>query len=805
MATSLTHFPFERIAGTMAPDDNSILGFAQSAILRGSSVSISVASLALAVFVSATNLFSCAILALCLQLLFPASCEGQHGSILQSTGLARVQVVLERLLQKLLRRRVQHQLECLCRLAELVQEDLNPKQGFGKRPKPSPKQLYTPKQRLQLTPSGPLKAPRGCRGQRSSRAPSHEFKQAKYGLENYLLGGRAAQGDHHGQLPLEPQDKPRPLLKRRSPSSVQGFSSLISQSSQRSPEGDSPPRPLHPSQPYRALLPAPPEAPRAPSITTPPKGEFTQAASPQTAAQPSSSSAVYTSPQVQGRSNRLTANPRHQGNPVHHSLLVVDAAEYKPPRRAQQGPPLKGTSASLDINGHLPDTAALPQLAAGPDGITYCGGEAPRKRARGNQSSSRAQGNASERDTNGNGDSENPPSEDDSESANEERNPNQNKKRVSESNETRPFRCPKYCANPQGYGNPKCKHWRGRNINDVTRHAVKDAKEDMAKQEELQKRMRLSPRKRWERYLKIFSDGTETNQINDPYWPDVDAEDLVTNFLSGITDQMRGGIDPVGGLRRIQQFNELLMEKKLRDERIRLQCQAEKRAAMERECQALQASRRELAGGIEALLGSGPSETALNPTALVERQNKNDLVGLTPPINPPIQRSHSGQGSEADMSRLDCTGPMAHTQPTTFPNSAIPAIYPRNYYSTPQQRANAAITVAEYAMDGTGNSNMANTWEPDMVPNPPPNPPNPGLAFSSPDDGYFLLPNNYRPMSSVSSNQNHSHSHSLNYGVTSSGDTSSFDLSYGPLPPQPRNGNEGGGYGYGGGYHSMGQ
>ncbi|KIW85341.1 hypothetical protein Z517_00731 [Fonsecaea pedrosoi CBS 271.37] len=803
MATSLTHFPFERIAGTMAPDDNSIFGLAQSAILRGSSVSISVAFLALAVFVSPTKLFSCAILALCLQLFFPVSCGGQHGSILQSTGLARVQVVLERLLQKLLRKSLQHLVKCLFRLAELVREDPNPKEGFGKRSKPSPKQLYTTEQRLQLTSSRPLKAQRGTRGQRSSRASSYEFKQAKYGVEHYLLGRRAARGDHYGQLPLEPQDIPRPLLERRSPPSVQGLRSLISQSSHRSPEGDSPPRPLHPSQPYRALLPAPPEAPRGPSITTPPKGDFTQVVSPRAAAQPFSSSAVYTSPQVQGRSNRLTASPKHQGNPVQHSLLVVDASEYKPPQRAQPGPTLKGTSASLDINGHLPDTAALPQLAAGPDGITYCVGETSRKRARGNQSSSRSQGNASERDTNGNGGSSIPPSGDDPESANEERNPNQNKKRASESKETGPhFRCPRYCANPREYGDPKCKHWRGRSIHDVTRHALKDAAGDAAKREKLQEYMRLSPRERWERYVEIFSDGTETDQINDPYWPDVDAEDLVTNFLSGITDQMRRNIDAVGGLGKIQQFNELLMEKKLRDERIRFQYQVEKTAAMERKYQALQASRRELAGGIEALLGGGTSETALNPTALVERQNKNDLVGLAPPINPPIQRSHSGQGSEVDMSRLDCTVPMAQTQAMGVSNNAMPAIYQQNYYSPSQQRANKVITIAEDAMDGTGNPNMANACPPNMALNPPPPTSN---AFSSPEVGYFLSPNLYQPMSSASSAQNHSHSHSGNYGVTSSWGTSSFDPGYGPLPPQPRNGNEGGVYGYGGGYHPMGQ
>ncbi|KIY01001.1 uncharacterized protein Z520_03667 [Fonsecaea multimorphosa CBS 102226] len=719
MATSLSNRPLTRLPRTLLYEDNSFPGLARLAILGGLHAFIIVACLALIVFVRATNHFGYVIFVLCLQLC-PRIRETAHRSALRPINLARIQYAFEQSLIELLGclgTILPYESGSLIRLAEPVPANIHRVEGFGEYLRPSSKQLCTPDKRPHLTPFLRLKAQGASRDHHYPCSPSRKSKRPKRDEANFLSGWSAAREDDFGSSQV-PQYKSIPLLQQP-PHLTQDHGNLIEHSSRRSVSKGRAPHPPHPSQPYRTQLPAPPGAPR-PSVSTPPRDRLPQAAEHRTATRPAAS-AVCASLTSSRCLSPSTAKSRQQGIHILPGLPVADASESLRPQREEPNPTSKSVQASFTASLKSQATRALREFDVEPDGIIHVGGEAPQKRRRGGQSSSRPQGNASgSQNTNVDEESRDLPSEDDSEFADGRRdlNPNPDENTASESKgRGPPFRCPMYAANPQRYGGTKCEHWHGRSIADVTRHSLKDAGEGSDKWKEIKKlsSKKLTAEGRWRHYFLIFNDGTEADQMNHPYRVNRDPEDQVTDLLKSTIDKMRTDPDPTLALWQIENFLEILMDKKRRDIDSRRRCLEVKLDAMRQEAEALEVSRSKFTTQVQALLSTGISETLLSiPTAPIE-SHSHSLAGLATPQDMAIQRSYSGRGPEADMNQLytpfpdhvpDPNGLMVQTGPPLFGGGARPL--------TQQQPVNEVIMATNNAMGGGGYppmTNNTNTWQ----------------------------------------------------------------------------------------------
>ncbi|OQV07471.1 hypothetical protein CLAIMM_11898 [Cladophialophora immunda] len=351
-----------------------------------------------------------------------------------------------------------------------------------------------------------------------------------------------------------------------------------------------------------------------------------------------------------------------------------------------------------------------------------------------------------------------------------------------------------YSADPQRYGDTRCKHWRGRCIADVTRHSLKDAGEGSDQWNKIKalSSKKLTSQDRWRRYFIIFNDETETYQMNHPYWVNGDAEDQVTDFLRSTMDQMKSDLDPTLSLKKIEQYSAMLAEKKLRDASIRLQCQEEKTAAMRREFKALEDSQLTFKAQFEEFL------TASNPTAPI--MDHLDLAGAG--LGMSIQRSGSGRGPEADMSHLeahlvdasaDRSASMLPTGPAGFSGMAMPAAtFPGNHYFTSQQPVNEVIATTEMVMDGTGHLSTANHWQTPQFYDQQSRtlrPPLSQMQFSDSGIG-SSMPSAHRPISSANSAEDNSNNFGIDSRMTPSGDTSPFGQCTGGHTFRPMNGHD---------------
>ncbi|OAP60396.1 hypothetical protein AYL99_05398 [Fonsecaea erecta] len=763
MATSPPNFSdllLTRVPPFQPDQDKSSSGLPQLAISRGSNALFFVTCLALFLLVSATEIFSYVTLALCLQLC-PGIRERQQQSILQLISLRSSQHVLERLLEELSRTSSPYQPGCLTRLGE--------KRGelFGEPLKP----LCISEERHHLTPPKDLWPQKGSRYHHYPCTPSRKPKPLKRGELGFLSRSGPARGSDPGPSPL-PHNRPRPLLQQSS-RLPQGSGSRIGHSSQRSIYKGHPLRQqLYPSQPYRAQLPTPLEAPRPPSVPTPPQDHLSQAAAPRTAIQ-TSSSAVGISPNIRRLSDQPTASPKQQDIHILPGLPLTGASEYLQPQRTGLGPISKSIQASFTAGVHLRTTTeSLRRPDIEPEGITYAGGDTPKKRKRDTQSSSRPQYNASGvQNINENEESQDSSSEHDSESPDEDENPNPNpnEKTTSKSKGRGPFfRCPMYSAHPQRYDDTKCKHWHGSSIADVTRHSLKDAGEGSDKWKKIKKlsKAKLSPRERWKKYFVIFNDETQTDRMNYPYWVNGDAEDQVTDFLRSMMDQMKSDLNPTLGLMKVQQYYNMLMEKKQRDDVIRLQYQEDKTAAMRREVKDLETSRSQLTTQFEALVSPENPEAISSASMFPSESQCYALTGLTTPSVMP----------EVYVHNLDTQFPEAGPGFNPFMMQTGPPPICGDHYSTPQPLVNKVRSATVNTM--VGGAHTTNTindtlqsydQQPHML--------GPPQAYMPSDSGLGSSRRSaHRSISSANSTEDNGYSYSFNNGVRPIEDTSPFDF-----------------------------